>query len=531
MEDLKIGVAVIDDGVNEKLYDNGELKHNIEIFSDLTIRERKDYDKYNPSHATTCAAIIRKYSEEALMSSIKILDNDRKTGRKDQLIAAVGWCIENNIKLINLSLGTIDFRDFYDIKECINNAADKGIIIIAACNNRNVFTYPACLSNVIGVRSRKVYSEDQFSINLNSFDGIDVLASGRHKLIDVFGNEIVTSAANSFAAPVITAKVYNIIKRKGNISLEEIKNELYKEAANFLPEAYSPFLKVNTDWIRNAILIHIGAENDKHLNIYSRVLKILRVMSVETEFDGSICIEKIFSAINRETTLLNDVDAVIINIHKDVEIDCGFTSDLCKYCKSLGVNIVVIQNNDINTSINSNGEIDGIRVWHPFYYTNAVQKAAKKECKLDIPIIVIYGYESYDVSYMLYELNSLFRKVGYYSIPVSGVCSDILMEAEYLPDGINMVRYISSIYKKYCCDLILLGSVCSVQNQQCILNIPDSIDTDVGIYIGNKKNPHISNPREIGENSIVCEYAGELNENKVLEIFYEIIKLFNVSNL
>ncbi len=55
----QINIAIIDDGVNENLYNTGVLKYNIEITPNLMIRERKKYDRYKSSHGTICAAIIK----------------------------------------------------------------------------------------------------------------------------------------------------------------------------------------------------------------------------------------------------------------------------------------------------------------------------------------------------------------------------------------------------------------------------------------------------------------------------------------
>ncbi|WP_261781581.1 S8 family serine peptidase [Clostridium botulinum] len=107
----QINVAIIDDGVNEKLYNTGVLKYNIEITPNLMIRERKKYDKYKSSHGTTCAAIIKKYLPYSVLSSIKIL-NDKCEGSVEQLSLALKLCADKEINLINLSLGSTYFDDF-----------------------------------------------------------------------------------------------------------------------------------------------------------------------------------------------------------------------------------------------------------------------------------------------------------------------------------------------------------------------------------------------------------------------------------
>lgn len=172
-----ISIAIVDDGVNEGLYNTGSLKYNIEITPELNIVERSEYNRYLPSHGTTCAAIIKKYSPGAVIGSIKVL-NDSGRAVRDQLIAALLWCADNAVRLVSVSLGTIDFRDYEAVRKAVNYAAPKGVIIVSACNNKTVFTYPASLSNVIGVKCdiENNLKEGQYRYNYYPLDGIDITA-------------------------------------------------------------------------------------------------------------------------------------------------------------------------------------------------------------------------------------------------------------------------------------------------------------------------------------------------------------------
>ena len=231
MNTLPLNIAVIDDGVNEKLYQTGRLSYNLEITHDLTICDRVDYDPFLPSHGTTCAAIIKKYSPEAVLSSIKILDSSSRTGMKAQLVRALKWCADNNIRIVNLSLGTIDYRDFNEVREAVEYAVDKNVIVVAACNNRNIFTCPASLEKVIGVRYgfTEVLKEGEYTFNFDCMDGINIAACAKHNLIKYDGTEKVTNECNSYAAPMVTAYVYNILRNHPNMSFNEIIDKLQQE--------------------------------------------------------------------------------------------------------------------------------------------------------------------------------------------------------------------------------------------------------------------------------------------------------------
>jgi len=240
---MPVQIAIIDDGVNEKLYNSGTLCTNIEITPDNTIQQRNCHDPFMPSHGTSCAAIIKRYAPAAVISSIKILSDSSKTSMRNQLVKALKWCSENNVQLINLSLGTIDFRDFAEIRKVADELHSKGIIMVAACNNRNVYTVPAALPTTIGVKCDigENLQEGEFVWNSFAPDGIEITACGRHFIKKYTGEGKATNPCNSFAAPMITGIVHNIMAENPGICFNSIKNELQKLAVKKGVEVINPF--------------------------------------------------------------------------------------------------------------------------------------------------------------------------------------------------------------------------------------------------------------------------------------------------
>lgn len=249
---VKADIAILDDGVNAESYGMGSIQFDVEVDNELSIVKRTGAGPQAQSHGTTCAAIIKKYARDAAIGSIKILNEKTRRGMKDKLIRALHWCAQNGIKLANLSLGTVDYRDFDGIRECVNEAAAKGLIIVAACSNSNAYTLPACLTNAIGVKCKKIYLDDQFGFNPYPFNGIDIFASGRHFLTDACGNSKRTEPSNSFAAPLITAKIFKLMQEEPFISLYEIRRRLYARAVHLREEEFNPYFSMNPDWIRNS---------------------------------------------------------------------------------------------------------------------------------------------------------------------------------------------------------------------------------------------------------------------------------------
>lgn len=224
----QIHIAIIDDGINEVYFHTGSLPHNVEISPALEIYDRTGYNPYLPSHGTNCAAIIKKYAPDAVFSSVKILNEATFTARKDQLLQALEWCFTNKISLIHLSLGSIFFKDFEEIHSLIDKMTNSGIIIVAACHNRNIFTCPASLSGVIGVKCdtlRRLH-EKEYLYHSRPKDGIRITACGEHTLINFNGETVITPSCNSYAAPYITALVHRMMTQHPDIALGAILERL-----------------------------------------------------------------------------------------------------------------------------------------------------------------------------------------------------------------------------------------------------------------------------------------------------------------
>lgn len=143
------------------------------------------------------------------------------------------------IDLISSSVGTINQFAFQPIREVIKLALDKGIIIVAAMDNGNRYSMPACLQGVVGVRASTDYIDGNYAFRWHPFDGIEIVASGKQILRSNRGSIHITSCKNSFAAPVITAYIADIIQKYGTKSHNEILAYLSKKASHVVGEYIS----------------------------------------------------------------------------------------------------------------------------------------------------------------------------------------------------------------------------------------------------------------------------------------------------
>jgi len=220
-------IAVIDDGVSretiphlsfELVYKNGIIQEESEKISHF-------------SHGSFCAAIIKKYAPEADFGSIRVLDWEQ-TGNLDALIAALKWCANQKIKLINLSIGSSQACDIPALYEAVNEVVDGGGIIVAACKNLRNASFPASFGNVIGVRADESLAGMQYIINPNPNGGIEFCASASHEIyLTADTAPFAINTYNSYSAPVMSAILYNLLSTQGcGSSIDEIKAELYKQA-------------------------------------------------------------------------------------------------------------------------------------------------------------------------------------------------------------------------------------------------------------------------------------------------------------
>lgn len=234
--DNHIKTVIIDTGIDNSEYQTGELWLNVEVDSSGQIRESVSYrTACGSNHGSVCCAILRKYCLDADIGSIKILDKDG-CGNRDQLVAALHYCADHKIKLVNLSLGTIDFRDFKVIERAVNHAVRNGTIIVAASSNRNIYTCPASLPNVIGVKGDTggKLGEGQYIFYSNPLDGVDIKACSSHLLLRNDGSSEKTSLNNSFAAPMLTAIVHNMLIENPILTMKDIKEKLSERAVNLI---------------------------------------------------------------------------------------------------------------------------------------------------------------------------------------------------------------------------------------------------------------------------------------------------------
>ncbi len=481
-------VAVIDDGICENSFNMGLLKHNIEITPDLEIRERVGYNTCEISHGSICAQIIRKYAPDAVLSSIKIL-NDSSKCSKEQLIKALIWCADNDIKIVNLSLGTIDYKDFPSISHAVNQVYKKGLIIVAAANNRDVFTYPASHTNVIGVKACKLQSmeDKQYIYNRCSLDGIEITACGTYLYKD--GEKEKTVSGSSFAAPIITALTYNILRKYPAAGLEEVKEMLRKSALNYREEHCSTFYR-SIDWVDQAVLFcpKVHKKRDFYPLFH---FKIEGPVYMEFNNAGKWC-HSVLTYLRRQHFKLKNTDTVILDlVGSRVNLPASELSVLIEEIAKLGKNILCLEEEQTMGTVKIMKEFHGLKLWHPSLYRwNLMENAAciREQPQYNAPLIALYDLTGERFISYVRKLVNLSKGNGYNALGTTDSCEGMLYGLEYTPiitdtSGKNEVLPFKMLGNIYSPDFFIFGTDLSKHNMSLHNNIRSKVNPDVEIII------------------------------------------------
>jgi len=188
-------VAIIDDGINIDFV----RRMNPDPVKMVTYRVDSGEvvmcdESRNITHGSMCAAFIRAQIHYNLYS-IQIINQKRK-GNVENLVTALKWCCHNKMDVINISLGSVRSLDGDKLSETVNLLRDRDTFIVAAYDNRNIYTVPAQLDGVFGVRRLKSASLAPYEYTLSTEN--KVIMSGMECI------EGIHARSNSFATSVFT---------------------------------------------------------------------------------------------------------------------------------------------------------------------------------------------------------------------------------------------------------------------------------------------------------------------------------------
>lgn len=233
-----VKVGIIDSGIEASHYvfkDSDVIKGGVVIEYEnnkVVLKDYKGFDQYG--HGTACAGIIHSIAKDAELYSIQVLGN-KLSGKVDVFLKGLEWAIENDMDVINLSLGTTNQTYSSYFYNLLDRAYYENRILVAAANNDPIPSIPSILSPVISVEA--IASDDKYEFYFRDTNRIEFLARGIYIRVPWVNNSYMMMIGNSFAAPHISGIVALLKERNKDLSPFEIKSIL-KNISNKKEENY-----------------------------------------------------------------------------------------------------------------------------------------------------------------------------------------------------------------------------------------------------------------------------------------------------
>ncbi|WP_233269358.1 S8 family peptidase [Alteribacillus sp. YIM 98480] len=235
-------VAVLDSGIDGKHED-------LQVAGGASFVESEpdpqtDGNGHGTHVAGTVAAVdnnsgVLGMSHGAEIYAVKVLGSDG-SGDFSSIEQGLEWSIDNNIDIVNMSLGgTIGSQT---LKEASSNANEAGITVIAAAGNSgsllflNTISYPAKYDSVLAVGA---VNENDTRASFSSVgEELEVMAPGVNILSTTPDNNYQAFDGTSMAAPHVAGSAALMLDNNPALSNEEIRQKLNSTADRLGDSSY-----------------------------------------------------------------------------------------------------------------------------------------------------------------------------------------------------------------------------------------------------------------------------------------------------
>ena len=216
-----IKIGIIDSGINK-------VKSNI-----TGVHLKKDCDtgeilcSENISdqigHGDDCFRIISSIIPDVNYYIVKVFEKKLVTDIAI-LTKAIQACIDEQVDIINISAGVKSDEMPELLRSVCDAAYDNDITIVSALHNQGLHCYPANYARVIGVGAVSLVAGERFRCVYNK--DIEFYTSAA----DMFRNGVAWAQSTSFACAKMTGYAAQILKQKGRLKPDQLKNELMNAA-------------------------------------------------------------------------------------------------------------------------------------------------------------------------------------------------------------------------------------------------------------------------------------------------------------
>ena len=280
----QIRIAIVDSGIDASHTGVGDVAGGVHIQIKGEVVFWDDHADC-AGHGTACAGIIRKKAPNAMLYSVRIFDASLMADGR-ALIAAIQWCIDNEMDVVNLSLGTTDVTFKKSLQKVCRKAVDAGVILVAAESNDGRESYPAVFPEVVGVTGGAIYEPDGFYYRKDQ--RIECVARGDEQRVCWLNGKHIMTGGNSFAAPHITGIIARLLKQHPKCSVQDIRLLLKEKALRELPQdrnksqsdpqTHRKDFQEDYSWIKKAVLYPYNKE--MHSMVRYRDLLAFKIVGV-----------------------------------------------------------------------------------------------------------------------------------------------------------------------------------------------------------------------------------------------------------
>jgi subtilisin family serine protease len=228
-----VTVAVIDSGVDA---DHPDLEGCVEVERGVAVAVDGDLVKLDTGphgdvfgHGTACAGVIHSLAPAARIISVRVLDAELG-GRVAGFHAGLSWALEQEVDVVNLSLGSrkrdwaLAFHDLCD------QAYFQGCAVVTAASNSQRISYPSLYSSVFSVACTTTTDPERYHVNPEP--PTEFLARGIDVPVLWADGATSTGTGNSYATPHIAGLIARVLGKWPGLRPFQLKALLWAAAAN-----------------------------------------------------------------------------------------------------------------------------------------------------------------------------------------------------------------------------------------------------------------------------------------------------------
>lgn len=222
-----VRVAVIDSGVNPRHPHISGVAGGIAISAAGEVDAGDFLDRLG--HGTAVMAAIQEKAPAADYFAVKVFHDSLRTSSRC-LVRALEWALEQNIDVVNLSLGTPNPKHAELFLPLVQRAAQQGVGLVAAREADGVPQFPGCLSGAFGVSLDEVCDRNQYRVE-QTRGGAVYFASGFPRSAPGVPRERNLQGI-SFAVANMTGFIAQAREAAGGHSLETLRAVLAANSCN-----------------------------------------------------------------------------------------------------------------------------------------------------------------------------------------------------------------------------------------------------------------------------------------------------------